>query len=160
MRMIASGTLRRAVANAIPAQPVGSDRLCTELLGIVDLCQPHRAADAAFHAPICDPADDPVFGQNLQRMDEAFGWSVEAPYSEPGFGLAFFAPHRTLTDAIGVGNPGTAESALRRFFDLVETGIATSSTATGHDPAPHRTGDAAAADFARVTRNTCELRPD
>jgi len=83
-----------------------------------------------------------------------------SPYSEPGFGLAFFAPHRTLTDAIGVGNPGTAESALRRFFDLVETGIATSSTATGHDPAPHRTGDAAAADFARVTRNTCELRPD
>jgi len=87
--MIASGTLRRAVANAIPAQPVGSDRLCTELLGIVDLCQPHRAADAAFHAPICDPADDPVFGQNLQCMDEAFGWSVEAPTRSPASALPF-----------------------------------------------------------------------
>ena len=94
-----------------------------ELLQIVDAGQPYRAADMAFHAAICDSTGNPMFGQILQRMDEAFERSVESPFSVPGFGLASFPPHRDLADAIVAGDPDAAEAALHRIIDLVDAEI-------------------------------------
>jgi GntR family transcriptional regulator, transcriptional repressor for pyruvate dehydrogenase complex len=122
-RVIESGTVRRAASNATAAQRVEIDVLCTELLRIVDAGLPYRAADMAFHAAICDSTGNPMFGQILQRMDEAFERSVESPFSVPGFGLASFPPHRDLADAIMACDPDAAETALHQIIDLVDAEI-------------------------------------
>jgi GntR family transcriptional repressor for pyruvate dehydrogenase complex len=122
-RVIESGTVRRAAANATKAQRTEIARLCDVLLAIVDAGQPYRAADMAFHAAICDATGNPMFGQLLQRMDEAFERSAESPFSVPGFGLASFPPHRTLSDAIVAGDSDAAEAALNTIIDRVEDEI-------------------------------------
>lgn len=122
-RVIESGTVRRAAANASLAQRAEIARLCEQLLAIVDRGQPYRVADAAFHAAICDATGNPMFGQLLQRMDEAFERSAESPFSVPGFGLASFPPHRNLSDAIVAGDADAAEAALNTIIDRVEAEI-------------------------------------
>lgn len=122
-RVIESGTVRRAAANATLAQRREIGRLCDALLSIVEAGQPYRAADMAFHAAICDATGNPMFGHLLQRMDEALERSAESPFSVPGFGLASFPPHRDLSDAIVAGNPDAAEAALHRIIDLVDAEI-------------------------------------
>ena len=122
-RVIESGTVRRAAANATLSQRREIGRLCVALLSIVEAGQPYRAADMAFHAAICDATGNPMFGHLLQRMDEALERSAESPFSVPGFGLASFPPHRDLSDAIVAGNPDAAEAALHRIIDLVDAEI-------------------------------------
>jgi DNA-binding FadR family transcriptional regulator len=122
-RVIEGGTVRRAALNATPAQRAEIDALCTTLLRIVEAGQPYRAADMAFHAAICDSTGNPMFGQILQRMDEALERSVESPFSVPGFGLASFPPHRDLADAIVAADPDAAEAALQCIIDRVEAEI-------------------------------------
>ena len=122
-RVIESGTVRRAAANATLSQRREIGRLCVALLTIVEAGQPYRAADMAFHAAICDATGNPMFGHLLQRMDEALERSAESPFSVPGFGLASFPPHRDLSDAIVAGNPDAAEAALHRIIDLVDAEI-------------------------------------
>lgn len=122
-RVIESGTVRRAALNATLAQRAEISRLCDVLLAIVDKGLPYRAADAAFHAAICDATGNPMFGQLLQRMDEAFERSAESPFSVPGFGLASFPPHRNLSDAIVAGDADAAEAALNTIIDRVEAEI-------------------------------------
>lgn len=122
-RVIESGTVRRAALNATLAQRAEISRLCDVLLAIVDKGLPYRAADAAFDAAICDATGNPMFGQLLQRMDEAFERSAESPFSVPGFGLASFPPHRNLSDAIVAGDADAAEAALNTIIDRVEAEI-------------------------------------
>ncbi len=122
-RVIESGTVRRAATKATLRQRTEISRLCDELLRVVDAGLPYRAADAAFHGAICDATGNPMFGQILQRMDEAFERSAESPFSVPGFGLASFPPHRNLSDAIVAGDPDAAEAALNTLIDRVESEI-------------------------------------
>ncbi len=122
-RVIESGTVRRAATNATLSQRLEIARLCDELLGIVDRGLPYRVADAAFHAAICDATGNPMFGQLLQRMDEALERSAESPFSVPGFGLASFPPHRNLSDAIVASDADAAEAALNTIIDRVEAEI-------------------------------------
>lgn len=119
-RVIESGTVRRAALNASPAQRAEIARLCDIVLAEVAAGQPYRAADMAFHAAICDATGNPMFGQLLQRMDEAFERSAESPFTVPGFGLSSFPPHRNLSDAIVAGDPDAAEAALNTIIDRVE----------------------------------------
>ena len=122
-RVIESGTVRRAAQNATLRQRSDISRLCDDLLKVVDAGLPYRAADAAFHGAICDATGNPMFGQILQRMDEAFERSAESPFSVPGFGLTSFPPHRNLSDAVVAGDPDAAEAALNTIIDRVETEI-------------------------------------
>ena len=124
-RVIETGTVRRAALNASTPQRAEIARLCGVLLAIVAAGAPYRAADAAFHAAICDATGNPMFGHLLQRMDEAFERSAESPFSLPGFGLASFPPHRNLSDAIVAGDPDAAETALNTIIDRVEAEIRT-----------------------------------
>ena len=122
-RVIESGTVRRAAQNATLRQRSDISRLCDDLLKVVAAGLPYRAADAAFHGAICDATGNPMFGQILQRMDDAFERSAESPFSVPGFGLTSFPPHRNLSDAVVAGDPDAAEAALNTIIDRVETEI-------------------------------------
>ena len=77
----------------------------------------------AFHAAICDATGNPMFGQLLQHMDEAFERSSESPFTVPGFGRASFPPHRDLSDAVVAGDADAAEAALNEIIDLVAAEI-------------------------------------
>lgn len=122
-RVIESGTVRRAATTATTRQRQQIAGLCDVLLAIVDGGLTYRTADMAFHAAICDATGNPMFGQLLQRMDEAFERSAESPFSVPGFGLASFPPHRNLSDAGVAGDADAAEAALNTIIDLVEAEI-------------------------------------
>ena len=122
-RVVETGTVRRAALNATLNQRQEIARLCSELLAIVDAGLPYRAADMAFHAAICDATGNPMFGQLLQHMDEAFERSSESPFTVPGFGRASFPPHRDLSDAVVAGDADAAEAALNEIIDLVAAEI-------------------------------------
>jgi GntR family transcriptional repressor for pyruvate dehydrogenase complex len=122
-RVIESGTVRRAATKATLVQRQKISRLCDKLLELVASGKPYRATDMAFHAAICDATGNPMFGQLLQRMDEAFERSVESPFTVPGFGLTSFPPHRNLADAIMVGDPDAAEAALNNILDRTDAEI-------------------------------------
>jgi GntR family transcriptional repressor for pyruvate dehydrogenase complex len=122
-RVIESGTVRRAATKATLVQRQKISRLCDHLLELVASGKPYRAADMAFHAAICDATGNPMFGQLLQRMDEAFERSEESPFTVPWFGLTSFPSHRTLADAILAGDPDTAEAALKTILDRTEAEI-------------------------------------
>lgn len=122
-RVVETGTVRRAALNATLNQRQEIARLCNELLAIVDAGLPYRAADMAFHAAICDATGNPMFGQLLQHMDEAFERSSESPFTVPGFGRASFPPHRDLSDAVVAGDADAAEAALNKIIDLVAAEI-------------------------------------
>ena len=122
-RVIETGTVRRAATKATLAQRQQISRLCDRLLDVVAAGLPYRAADAAFHSAICDATGNPMFGQILQRMDDAFERSAESPFSVPGFGLSSFPPHRNLSDAIVAGDPDGADAALNTIIDRVDAEI-------------------------------------
>lgn len=122
-RMIESGIVRRAATSATLAQRNEISRLCDSLLKVVAAGQSYRSADLAFHAAICDATGNPMIGQLIQRMDEAFERSAETPFSVPGFGLASFPPHRDLSDAIVAGDANAAEAAINTIIDRVEAEI-------------------------------------
>ncbi len=122
-RVIESGTVRRAASNATLHQRAKISRRCDELLKVVAGGQPYRAAAAAFHGAICDATGNPMFGQILRRLDDAFERSAESPFSVPGFGLSSFPAHRSLSDAIVAGDPAEAEAALNTIIDRVEAEI-------------------------------------
>ena len=122
-RVIETGTVRRAATKATLAQRQQISRLCDRLLDVVAAGLPYRAADAAFHGAICDATGNPMFGQILQRMDDAFERSAESPFSVPGFGLSSCPPHRNLSDAIVAGDPDGADAALNTIIDRVDAEI-------------------------------------
>ena len=107
--------MARLEGEATLRQRTAISRLCDELLKVVAAGQPYRAA--AFHGAICDATGNPMFGQILQRMDDAFERSAESPFSVPGFGFAAFPPHRNLSDAIVACDPSVPEAALNTIID-------------------------------------------
>ena len=139
-RVIESGTVRRAAQNATLRQRTEISRLGDHLLNVVAAGFPSRAADAAFHGAICDATGNPMFGQILQRMDDAFERSAESPFSVPGFGLASFPPHRHLADAIVACDPDAAGAALNTIIDRVEAEIRQIITGAPIQGAPIKRG--------------------
>jgi GntR family transcriptional regulator, transcriptional repressor for pyruvate dehydrogenase complex len=118
-RTLETEVVRKAAVNATPAQRSAIDRLCDELLAVVDARQPWRKADAAFHGAIYDASGNPMFGQILQRLDEALEQSEQSPFKRNDFGLASFPPHRTLADTVIAGDPDAAGRAINTILDVV-----------------------------------------
>ncbi len=118
-RVLETGTVRRAAMLATAGQRAGIAALCERLLAIVDAGLPYRGADWAFHGAISDATGNPLFGQLLVHLDNAFERSNDAPFSRNAFGLASFPMHRDLSDAIGRGDADGAEAAINAIIDTV-----------------------------------------
>lgn len=118
-RTLETEVVRKAAVSATPVQRQTILRLCAELLAEVDSGRPWRKADAMFHGAIYDASGNPMFGQILQRLDEALERSEESPFGRNDFGLASFPLHQALADAVVAGDPDAAGAAINVILDSV-----------------------------------------
>jgi len=114
---------RLAAERTTPAQAAQIDRLCTELLDVVDRGEDYRTADIAFHTAIADASANPIFTQLLTYLDQAFERAAESPFNRAAFGLESFKYHRPLSDAVVAHDPDAAEAATLDIIRSVRTEV-------------------------------------
>ena len=93
------------------------------MIADVDAGLPWRRADAAFHSAIYEASGNPMFGQILQNLDQAFERSQESPFGRDAFGLLSFPLHRRLAEAIAAGDPHEAFLAITDILDSVQAEV-------------------------------------
>ncbi|WP_061933397.1 FadR/GntR family transcriptional regulator [Aureimonas sp. AU22] len=79
--------------------------------------------DLAFHLSIYDATRNPLFGQLLAQMREAFELFFEKPFDRPDFARRSFPFHRELFDAIRAGDPAGAREKTLQILAIVEEDI-------------------------------------
>jgi len=122
-RTLETDVARKAAINATPDQKAEIGRLCDVLLAIIDAGAPYRDADHAFHGAIAYATGNPMYGQILTRLDDAFEKSYESPFSRNAFGLESFPLHRDLSDGIIAGDADEAAAAINAIIDTVDEEI-------------------------------------
>jgi GntR family transcriptional regulator, transcriptional repressor for pyruvate dehydrogenase complex len=79
--------------------------------------------DLAFHLAIYDASHNPLFGQLLEQMREAFESFFDEPFDRPDFARRSFPFHRELFDAIAVRDAETARAKTLAILAIVEEDI-------------------------------------
>ncbi|MBB4093382.1 FadR family transcriptional regulator [Ochrobactrum pecoris] len=79
--------------------------------------------DLAFHLAIYDATHNPLFGQLLEQMRDAFVSFWSEPFDRPDFARRTFPFHRTLFNAIVAQDPETARHETLKILDIVEEDI-------------------------------------
>jgi DNA-binding FadR family transcriptional regulator len=79
--------------------------------------------DLAFHLAIYDATHNPLFGQLLEQMREAFERFWDKPFDRPDFARRSFPFHRELFDAIRTGDEATARHKTLAILAIVEEDI-------------------------------------
>lgn len=79
--------------------------------------------DLAFHLAIYDATHNPLFGQLLEQMRDAFVSFWSEPFDRPDFARRTFPFHRTLFNAIVSQDPETARHETLKILDIVEEDI-------------------------------------
>ena len=115
--------VRRASVLASPAQRTEILDLCKALMADVGAGRPWRRADAAFHGAIYEACGNLMFGQILQRLDEALIRGEESPFGRDDFGLASFPLHPPLAEAIAAGDSDGAEKAMVAMLEVVRAEV-------------------------------------
>jgi GntR family transcriptional regulator, transcriptional repressor for pyruvate dehydrogenase complex len=122
-RALECAVVQQAARNATTRQKAEISRLCDLLLVEVEAGNPWRPADAAFHGAIYESSGNPLFGQILQNLDQAFERSQESPFGRDEFGLHSFTLHRRLADAVVAGDPDEALLAVAAILDSVQAEV-------------------------------------
>lgn len=122
-RTLENDVVRKATANATPAQRRQISDLCDALLIEVNAGRPWRKADHAFHGAIYDATGNPMYGQLLVNLDHALERGGSSPFAADNFGLASFPLHRDLADAILAADVERALVAINRLLDTVEVEV-------------------------------------
>jgi GntR family transcriptional regulator, transcriptional repressor for pyruvate dehydrogenase complex len=79
--------------------------------------------DLAFHLAIYDATHNPLFGQLLEQMREAFERFWDKPFDRPDFARRSFPFHRELFEAIRAGDEATARVKTLAILAVVEEDI-------------------------------------
>jgi DNA-binding FadR family transcriptional regulator len=79
--------------------------------------------DLAFHLSIYDASGNPLFGQLLEQMREAFESFFAKPFDRPDFARRSFPFHRELFDAIARGDAAGAREKTLAILRIVEEDI-------------------------------------
>ena len=79
--------------------------------------------DLAFHLAIYDATHNPLFGQLLEQMREAFESFWHEPFNRSDFARRSFPFHRTLFDAIVAQDAEAARRETLKILDVVEEDI-------------------------------------
>ena len=124
-RALENAAVRQAAANANREQKAEIVALCRKLLQVVDAGDDWHRADAAFHGAIFDASGNPLFGQIVEKLDDALKRSPDSPFGRKEFGLESFPLHQILCDGIAEGNPDKAGEGINRIIDSVAGEIRT-----------------------------------
>jgi len=89
--------------------------------------------DLAFHLSVYDASHNPMFGQLLEQMREAFERFWSKPFDRPDFAGRSFPYHRTLFEAIAAQDAERARRETLTILEIVEEDIREMS----QDTAPH-----------------------
>ncbi len=79
--------------------------------------------DLAFHLSIYEATGNPLFGQLLEQMREAFELFFDKPFDRPDFARRSFPFHRELFDAIRLRDPDAARHKTLEILAIVEEDI-------------------------------------
>lgn len=79
--------------------------------------------DLAFHLSIYAATGNPLFGQLLEQMREAFERFFAKPFDRPDFARRSFPFHRELFDAIAAGHAERAREKTLAILAIVEEDI-------------------------------------
>ncbi|WP_371169614.1 FadR/GntR family transcriptional regulator [Aliiroseovarius sp. 2305UL8-7] len=94
-----------------------------ELMKIYDAGEDWRAADYRFHKALQDASGNPLFGQLIQQIQQAFGEMYEAPFGQPQLGQASIPLHPHLAHAVVAGDEAEAMRIMTQILDMVEAEI-------------------------------------
>ena len=119
-RALEGAAVRKAALNASPKQKLAIAQLCDTLIADVDSGKSWLRADAAFHGAIHAAAGNPLFGQILSNLEQAFERSRDSPFGQDAFGLRSFPLHRRLCESIVAGDPDAAFDAINAILDSVD----------------------------------------
>ena len=97
---------------------------CEELMAIFEAGENWHAADKRFHAAIHDASGNPLFGQLILQLHEAFEETYQEPFDQPQMADASIPLHRDLADAVMARNADQAETILRQILSIVEHEVA------------------------------------
>ncbi|MCX5520833.1 FadR/GntR family transcriptional regulator [Kaistia defluvii] len=79
--------------------------------------------DLAFHLSVYDASHNPMFGQLLEQMREAFERFWTKPFDRPDFAGRSFPFHRTLFEAIAARDADRARRETLTILEIVEEDI-------------------------------------
>ena len=79
--------------------------------------------DLAFHLAVYDASHNPMFGQLLEQMREAFERFWTKPFDRPDFAGRSFPFHRTLFEAIAAQDADRARRETLTILEIVEEDI-------------------------------------
>lgn len=79
--------------------------------------------DLAFHLSVYDASHNPMFGQLLEQMREAFERFWTKPFDRPDFAGRSFPFHRTLFEAIAAKDADRARRETLTILEIVEDDI-------------------------------------
>lgn len=82
-----------------------------------------RDADYRFHAAVHDACGNPLFGQMIQQIQQAFKEVYETPFGQPHLGQDTIPLHMPLAEAVVRGDEAEAAQLVARIMDMVETEI-------------------------------------
>ena len=96
---------------------------CDELQAIYEAGRDWRPADARFHAAIHDASGNPLFGQLIRQLHEAFHDIYEVPLGKPQLGHCTIVTHIDLMEAVVAGDGARAVDVVTDIIDTVEAEV-------------------------------------
>ncbi len=94
-----------------------------ELMASLEANEDWRPADYRFHAAIHAASGNPLFGQLIQQIQQAFKQVYETPFGQPHLGQASIPLHMPLAEATIAGNASEAVRITEEIMNIVEAEI-------------------------------------
>ncbi|WP_420414091.1 FadR/GntR family transcriptional regulator [Roseibium sp.] len=111
---------RLAALNASTSDKEAIGRLSERLLAVHASGGDWREADAHYHAAIHQASGNPLFGQLISQLQNAFHSIYDAPFGDVYLGESSIPVHAELTRAILAGNADEAARVMLEISGFVE----------------------------------------
>ena len=111
--------VKLASKNASPAQRVDIQQKCDALMQVYDAGLDWRPADAEFHNAVNEACGNPLFGQMINQLHDAFHNIYESPLGYTTLGSATIPIHKELSKYIIAGNADEAAMVMQQISDIV-----------------------------------------
>lgn len=122
-RPLETEAVRYATRNATDPQRRTIRQGVAELLTVYDAGEDWRAADHRFHAAIHEASANPLFGQLIRQIQQAFDEIYAAPFGQPHLGADTIPLHGPLADAIVAGDEAAGVAIMLDILTRVEAEV-------------------------------------